>query len=260
MAAPIDYGVTGRAIADRLTGYRSRVDTTIAPDDAMFQGDLDDYLSVSYSAVAQIAHAMAISGRTSFARILDFASGHGRVLRALKAAFPEAELTACDVNRDGVDFCAAQFGAVPAYSETDPSRVSLDGSFDLIWVGSLLTHLDAQTCRGFLQLFREHLEGGGLLLFSTHGRNAVNRWPADGDRQDAIVADVARCGFGYRDHEGVEGFGTSAFTAAWIADVVLSWSDLMLIGYVERGLADHQDVVALLKTDVHHRQGDLLVF
>src|SRR4051794_26106944 len=37
-------------------------------------------------------------------RILDLPCGHGRVLRYLKAAFPEAEITACDIMRDGVDF------------------------------------------------------------------------------------------------------------------------------------------------------------
>lgn len=259
MAAPIDYAQTSRALADRLSGYRDRVDQTISPRDEMFRGDLPDYLSVSHSAVAQLAHAMSICGRTSLPRILDFACGHGRVLRALRAAFPEAELTACDLNRDGVEFCAERFGAIPVYSDPDPGRVSLDGEFDLIWVGSLLTHLDASGCRAFLELFRAHLAPGGLLVFSSHGRNAVNRWPGDDERAQAIVADFERQGFGYRDHPGVTGYGTSAFTAAWIADTLAPWTDLMLIGYVERGLADHQDVVAVLKTDVHHRQNDLLV-
>ena len=246
-------------LADRLEDYRSRVDATIASGDAMFQGDLEDYLSVGYSAIVQVAHAMAVSGKRTLPQVLDFASGHGRVLRALRAAFPESELTACDVDRDGVDFCASQFDAIPVYSDADPQRVSLDGSFDLIWVGSLLTHLDADRCRAFLDLFREHLSDGGLLLFSSHGRNAVKRWPADDERAQAIVTDFRRDGFGYRDHLGVEGYGTSAFTTAWIADTLAPWTDLMLIGYMERGLADHQDVIAILKTNVHHRQGELLL-
>lgn len=259
MAAPIDFAETSAALADRLDGYRNRVDRTIAPGDAMWTGDLEDYLSVSYSAVAQIAHAMAVCGRTGLPRILDFACGHGRVMRALRAAFPDAELSGCDVDRDGVDFCASRFGAVRVYSDPDAARVVLDGQFDLIWVGSLLTHLDAPRCRAFLDLFRHHLGERGLLVVSTHGRNAVKRWPRDDARTDAIIADFEREGFGYRDHPGLDGYGTSACTPAWIAATLAEWTDLMLVGYVERGLADHQDIVAALKLDVHHRQNALLL-
>lgn len=65
MAAPIDFVATSRALAERLQDYRPRVDTTIAPGDEMFTGDLEDYMSVSHSAIAQIAHTMTICGRTS---------------------------------------------------------------------------------------------------------------------------------------------------------------------------------------------------
>jgi len=260
VAEPVDFAATSRAVAERLAAGRARIDTTIGEGDQMFRGDLASYLSVCHSALAQIGHAMAITGRTSPRRVLDFACGHGRVLRGLRAAFPEAELTGADVDRDGVDFCARQFGSLPVYSDPDPARVRLAGGYDLIWVGSLFTHLDAERCREFLDLLRRNLAAGGLLVFSTHGRNAVDRWSDDEDeRTRAIVAGFEREGFGYRDHHGVEGYGTTAFTAAWIAEQIEPWTDLMLVGYMERGLADHQDVVSLLKTDVHHPQNQLLV-
>lgn len=259
MADPIDFSATAKAVADRLGNYKARVDTTVGGGDEMFRGDLGDYLSVTHSAVAQIGHAMTATGRTSFGRILDLPCGHGRVMRGLMAAFPEAELTGCDLNRDGVDFCAKQFGSIPVYSDPDPARIRLEGEFDLIWVGSLLTHLDADMCRAFLDLFRRHLADGGLLLFSSHGRNAVDRWSQDDRRMSDISRGFRRRGFGYRDHPGVRGYGTSAFTAAWIAGVLAEWTDLTLVGYVERGLADHQDLIAALKKDVHHPQGDLLL-
>lgn len=260
MAEPVDFAASSRAVAERLAAGRARLDTAIGEDDQMFEGDLDSYLRVCHSALAQIGHAMAICGRTSLASVLDFACGHGRVLRGLRAAFPEAELTGADINRDGVDFCARQFGALPVHSDPDPAKVELAGGHDLIWVGSLFTHLDAERCRAFLDLLRRNLAEGGLLVFSTHGRNAVDRWRDDEDeRTQAIIEGFRREGFGYRDHHGVEGYGTSAFTAAWLAEQIAPWTDLMLVGYMERGLADHQDVVSLLKTDVHHPQNELLV-
>ena len=105
-------------------------------------------------------------------RILDFPCGHGRVLRYLRAEFPQAEITACDLLRDGVDFCAANFGAIPVYSDPDPSRIGLPrDAFDLIWVGSLFTHFDAarwaksfsfsaETCCGRAECsFSRHMDG-----------------------------------------------------------------------------------------------------
>ena len=259
VAQPVDLAATSRAVAERLAEHRDRIDPAIAAGDQMYRGNLDSYLVVCRSALAQIGHAMALSGRTSPARILDFACGHGRVLRGLRATFPEAELTGADVNRDGVDFCARKFGSIPVYSDPDPAKVELAGDYDLIWVGSLFTHLDVGPCRAFLDLLRHNLAPGGLLVFSTHGRNAVDRWSLDDERNRAIVDGFRREGFGYRDHAGVEGYGTAAVSAAWIAQQIAGWTDLMLVGYVERGLADHQDIVAVMKTDVHHPQNDWLV-
>lgn len=250
----VDYASSAARIAELLDGYRERIDVTVAPADEMYTGDLDDYLGVAETAVAHIAHAMAITGRGGFDRILDLPCGHGRVLRALRAVFPDAELTACDINRSGVDFCAARFGAVPVYSTPDPRQIPLEGTFDLIWVGSLLTHLDAANCRAFLRFFADRLAPEGLLLSSSHGRNAVKRWPPQEPRLAQIRDDFERKGFGYADHPGVSGYGTSAFTAGWLAGELHAFEDVMLIGYAERGLADHQDLASILKLDVHHPQ------
>jgi len=255
----VDYAASSRLIGKRFAGYRERVDRTIAPGDEMFRGDVDDYLSVGYSATAVIANAMALTGTRNLRRILDLPCGHGRVTRCLRAVFPKARIVACDLLRDGVDFCAQQYDAVPVYSTVEPEDIPLKDSFDLIWVGSLLTHLDEDHCRRFIDVLRQHLNRGGLLLISSHGRDAIRRWPADDARAQAIIDDVRATGFGYRDHVGMSGYGTSAFTAAWMVEAVTAYKDLQLIGYFERGLADHQDVTVLLKFDAHHRQNAFLL-
>jgi SAM-dependent methyltransferase len=254
LSRTVDYAESAATIAELLGSYRERIDVTLSPDDEMFRGDLEDYLGVAETAIAHVAHAMAITGRSGFDRILDLPCGHGRVLRALHAVFPDAELTACDINRSGVDFCAGQFGAMPVYSVADPHEIPLEGNFDLIWVGSLLTHLDAPGCRAFLRVFCDLLAPEGLLLFSSHGRNAVDRWRSDDSRMARIRGDFETKGFGYADHPGVSGYGTSAFTAGWLASELHEFEDVMLIGYAERGLADHQDLASILKLDVHHPQ------
>jgi hypothetical protein len=77
----------------------------------------------------------------------------------LRAAFPEAHLTVCDLDRDKVDFCAAQFNATPVYSQEDIRSVSLDQTFDLIWCGSLFTSWTASAGRPLLLFRRPSVAG-----------------------------------------------------------------------------------------------------
>ena len=109
------------------------------------------------------------------ASALDLPSGHGRVLRWIKAEFPDARLGAGDIDHDGVEFCAATFGATPVYGREDPADVEIDAPYELIWCGSLFTHLPPERWEGFLALFERALVPGGLLVFTTHGRRIAER-------------------------------------------------------------------------------------
>src|SRR5262245_10124406 len=88
---------------------------TISPDEEMSRSKWGEpgYHRVGQSALHCIRLSLEAAGKdpAEVRSILDLPSGHGRVLRYLKAAFPDAALTACDLSRDGVDFCAATFGA-----------------------------------------------------------------------------------------------------------------------------------------------------
>jgi SAM-dependent methyltransferase len=171
----------------------------------------------------------------SFDRILDFACGRGRVLRVLKAAFPDSELTACDIDTDAVDFCADVFGAVPLYSHEDPSRIETDATFDLIWCGSLFSHLAADRWPGFLEFFEHRLRPWGLLVFSASGRYHVT---------EETAADFARGGYVFQDHGAGSGWGTAVASPAWVCRRLETRPGLRLIGYAERAWNQKQDVVA----------------
>ena len=68
-----------------------------------YHGDLGRVLATD------VVLAISNSGETEeVARLLDLPCGHGRVMRYLRAAFPRAEITGCDLLRDGVDHCAAR--------------------------------------------------------------------------------------------------------------------------------------------------------
>jgi hypothetical protein len=84
----------------------SEVIEEISAKDAMFAGNFEHYFTVGFSAMRCINVAMHAAQLTEFGSILDMPSGYGRVLRILKAYFPKARLTACDLNGFHVNSCS----------------------------------------------------------------------------------------------------------------------------------------------------------
>jgi SAM-dependent methyltransferase len=130
--------VSGIAEAGLFPVDDTEIVRAVSPRDDMFEGSFENYLEKGRDALRLISLAALAMPKTGFQRILDLPCGYGRVLRVLRAAFPRAEITACDIDAAGVDYCAETFGVTPVYSDPDPSRVDLGGPFDLIWCGSLL--------------------------------------------------------------------------------------------------------------------------
>jgi SAM-dependent methyltransferase len=208
----------------------------------MFRGNERGYFASAASGLRCIRIAMTAAGMRSPTTILDFPCGHGRVLRMLSAAFPRACLTACDVDRDGVDFCARLFGATPAYALDDPRETKIEGSFDLIWVGSLLTHFDTDRWSQFLALLSSALAPGGLLVFTTHGRHVAatvsagrERFGLSEETCDTMLRDYRQQGFGYADFPTRTGVGISLSSPAWVCNrLAEEFPRLELLTYTER--------------------------
>ncbi|MGH8475834.1 MAG: class I SAM-dependent methyltransferase [Methylococcales bacterium] len=238
-----------------IDSYIPRPDDHIGPGDEMFAGNLEHYMSVGGSAMRMIISTLQSAGRDGIDSILDLPSGHGRVLRWLRAKFPMARITACDINRGGVDWCAKTWEARPVYSVTDIRELSLNESYDLIWCGSLLTHLGWSGWEIFLDFFSQHLTRGGILLFSTHGRRCadwlhVGRVDYGMDRETiaGLFADYSFDGFGYRDYPGQSGYGISLAAPHRVLGLLQSRPELRVIGYSEASWDAHHDIVACLRS------------
>jgi SAM-dependent methyltransferase len=231
------------------------VKTEISPNDLMYRSNPDGYFPAGMSALAVIERAMAASGTAHVGRILDMGCGHGRVLRALATRFAGAELVACDIDRDGVDYCAEHFGARPVYASTDPSALSLaPDSFDLVWCGSLATHLSFGFWTDHLDRLVELLTGSGVLVFSLHGRFVAHRLRTRSvtygldELQIRHVLDGFRLtGFGYVDYQPGADYGLSLTAPSWVCRQLEQRRDLRLIGYEETGWNHHQDVVSCVR-------------
>lgn len=229
---------------------------TISPRDQMAYPGREHYFHSGRSAMACIRAGLEEAGREGggavpfgVRRILDLPCGHGRVLRHLRHAFPSAEITACDINRDGVDFCAETFGAIPVYSHDDPERIPVPrGYFDLIWVGSLFTHVEVGAWRSFLKLFRESLAPGGILIFTTAGRQvrdymAAKLFDGHGEAElEELVRAYDQEGYGHAPYGGTdESYGTSIAAADWVVDRIMEADGLRLVMHAARAWDGRQD-------------------
>ncbi len=240
-------------MSKRIEDNRDVIDE-ISPNDVMYRLAPDYYFPLGGLALKAIQEFMALVGLPTVKTILDLPCGHGRVLRFLRAAFPDAVIAACDIDPDAVDFCARTFDARPIYSTADLATVPLHDSYDLIWCGSLLTHIHANQWRDLLALCSAHLNDLGLLVFTTHGRHHANRFRSKQTKLGlsdwavtAILSDYEQFGFGYQNFAGREGYGISLSSPSWVCSQIIQTSGLRLAGYQERGWGGQQDAVACVK-------------
>lgn len=223
----------------------------VPPDDGMYKRtEKKHYFDVGRSALQCVQRALKIAGRPAPRSILDLPCGHGRVMRFLRAVYPQAKITACDLLRDGVDFCAQAFGAEPVYSSEDVNQIPVRGRFDLIWCGSLMTHLDAPRWGEFLQFFSRRLTSGGVCVFTVHGNYVVSSMRDFGSQygvpdQMGMVEDWSNSGFGYRSYEHQPNYGISLSSSDWVRRQVQQVPQLTWLAHQERGWDAHQDVIVV---------------
>jgi SAM-dependent methyltransferase len=217
------------------------------------------YFSAGLSAVRCLERALAgRNGRGPVRTILDFPCGYGRVCRFLRARFPGAEIAAYDIDRTARNFCVRAFDARPVRSDTSFSRLEgklpPGGRFDLIWCGSLLTHLDERAAVCLLRLFCDWLAPEGVCVFTTHGRFAhdiiLNHkfyYALTTKAQQKILTEFEACGYGYADYDNSPGYGVSLAATERMRDMARAAGRWREIFYLNQGWDNHQDVWAFTR-------------
>ncbi len=234
----------------------SKASSRIYYRDGMYNENGVHYYEVGLSAIACIDEALEQAKLTDVRSILDLPCGGGRVLRFLVHRFPNAEITACELASGTVEFCARTFGAVPAFSSLNLDDVSLGKKFDLIWCGSLVTHLNEHGIVALLRLFHRHLAAGGLVIFTTHGDFVRRRIPTKDfdygltDEQiEGIGIDYPEIGYGFEDYPGEKDYGVSLTSPDWIRARVRELGGLREVYFKERGWDNHQDVFSFVREE-----------
>lgn len=233
------------------------VSTVLSPNETMLG---ENYMWVGQGAVEAIISSLGSSLLTSVNTVLDLPCGHGRVLRHLVELFPGAQFDVCDLDEDGAEFCASEFGAsiVPAKSEL--AETVFPRKYDLIWIGSLFTHLPQDKTMRWLSFLSQQLTDKGIIVATFHGRWSMRMQDlmpyTDADRWAQVVAGYNSNGYGYVDyapgigHDFVPGsYGVSAVRPHRLMQMIENIAGIRFVHFQEKGWGEHQDLLAFGRPD-----------
>jgi SAM-dependent methyltransferase len=250
---PIDPIIEELKLPASVQPYTASLNSDISPEDGMYHGNRHHYFSCGASALLCIVHALGLSGISSPVQVLDFGCGAGRVTRWLRAAYPDAIIHACDIRERDLEFVKRSCNAATWVSGTDVAALKPMSSYDVIWVGSVFTHLSADVSTSLFDKLMKWLNPGGVLVFSVHGRFVLHRASTGdniyglGERWAALVKDYAKTGFGYADYPLQQGYGISLSKSTWWIDLIESRPGMRLTCLSERAWDSHHDVIAVQK-------------
>lgn len=221
-------------------------------DDSFYNSSPGHYISVGQSASENIEHALRLANKTfqEIGRCLDFPCGYGRITRVLQARLSEAaDLDVCDIVPEAVEFCAQEFGAVPILSQKDISKVIFPEKYDLIWIGSLLTHLDKKSYIDTLKISSDSLEKEGVLLFTTHGSyslDIIDSYGIPNLNRKEVENNLQESGFYFAPYPGESDYGISLNSEGFVRSLLEKYfpAQLKLLFYEPTGWDNHQDVFA----------------
>ena len=108
-------------------------------------------------------------GPKSPIEILEFASGYGCVTRHFKNVMPGADIIACDIHKEALQFISEKIGVETIPSSTDPGDFNVGQRFDVVFALSFFSHIPDRVWGGWLAALFSHVKPGGYLVLTTHG-------------------------------------------------------------------------------------------
>jgi SAM-dependent methyltransferase len=210
-------------------------------------GDRDRALFQYFQSGASIADSLGQVLRWRFAdpgktvRLLDFASGYGRVTRFLLREVPPERVWVADVYAGGVRFQEERFGVHGLVSAIRPEDFACAERFDVILVTSLFTHLPEERFVAWLRVLLGLLIPGGLLAFSAHSPEVL---PAG--------VEMPAGGFLFQPVSESGSLDKSDYGSTWVTGAFVRSALERAIGsnislhHIERALCNFQDLYLAL--------------
>lgn len=148
-------------------------------------------------------------------RLLELASGYGRVTRFIRDLLPDLRVTVAEIDDGAVAFQRSTLGVSGVVTGADAESLP-DRKSDVVFAASFFSHLPEPRFESWLRRLYGLLAPGGVLILSTHG---VETLPAD----RAISAD----GYYFEEVSESDRFVPAEYGSTWV-------SEEFVAGLVER--------------------------
>lgn len=146
--------------------------------------------------------------------VLDFASGYGRLTRALSQRLPKERIWVSDIYAEAVAWQARTFGVHAFPSAPSPDTIRHERTHDIVWVGSMFSHLPEPLFHAWLAKLYSFVSPRGVLAFSVHDETLL----PDGEAMEGAGLRYFRFSeSGSLDHDI---YGMSYVTEAFVGDAV----------------------------------------
>jgi SAM-dependent methyltransferase len=203
------------------TPERSALDgLPIPPTDQLrlwYGASPEDYVASGRRDVERMLAILADAGVApeALARVLDVGCGGGRMLRAVPRVSGVSEHWGVDISALHVEWCQRHL-APPmrfAVTTTAPHLPFPDATFDLVYGGSLFTHIDDLADAWFLELLRV-LRPGGHAYVTIHDEHIIDWLLGEEGANDRWMGGLAAMLRRFEDDTGVVTRGYRRFSIA----------------------------------------------
>ena len=239
-----------RMQAPQRYGHWMRVNCAIDPRDDIFRffanheiakNPIREYLSDGWRTLSELMLLLETVDQPLLkaGSVLEFAAGFGRFTRHLVKVLP-GRVTCSDVMPGSVEFLREQFGVDGFASSHDPEKVTLPGSYDLVFVLSMFTHLPTRMWAPWLRTLKRSVKPGGLLVFSVHNEAVA--------REIGVVFDADGTHFiNSSESPSIDGqiYGTTFTTRKFVEDSVAGVFGVKPFHYQPQGFWHGQDGVVV---------------
>ena len=170
--------------------------------------------------------------------VMDFASGWGRLTRVLEQKLQPKQIWVSDIYHDAVAWQGDVFGVNTLPSTTSPETLKHDQRHDIVFVGSMFSHLPSGLFEGWLQRLYAMLRPGGVLAFSVHDANIL---PPE---QPADAKGITYLKFSESASLDADIYGMSYVTEAFVGNAISQLSSITSPSWrrYPKGLYENQDL------------------